>query len=160
MRINSAALLVFFLIFFVLRSRIQRRYRYRHEAWCWLPHGTLWAAGLCWIRHSKVHNGWWVTLRDDIKEKQSLMYFCLNVLLHETILNLLFPIIRLECDGPGQPALCPVWTAEQGGCRGQIRQKDRRRILQVQVMTFGSVSVSGKRRHCEPVRTQDNKPSD
>lgn len=49
-------------------------------------------------------------------------------------------ILRLECKGSQQPAFCPQWAAEQVGCRGQIWQKDRRRILQVQVVTVWSVS--------------------
>lgn len=41
---------------------------------------------------------------------------------------------RLECEGSRKPAVCPDWDAQQIGRRGQIGQKDWRRILQVQVM--------------------------
>lgn len=42
---------------------------------------------------------------------------------------------RLECEGSQQPAVRPDWDAQQIGRRGQIGQKDWRRILQVQVMS-------------------------
>lgn len=55
---------------------------------------------------------------------------------------------RLEWKVSQQPAVFPDWAAQQIGCRGQIGQKDRRRILQVQVMLvlcgYSSSNHSGK----------------
>lgn len=45
-------------------------------------------------------------------------------------------VCRLDGKRAQQPSVCPDWAAQQAGGRRQTGEKDRRRVLQVQVVPF------------------------